>query len=282
MPSFFLLLDLSPQASPAKFVNMLRLLSARVKPSVNWTAFNTISASLAIFSSLLLPQDPPQIQGYAIAGWNKPADETGGDYYDWNPLPDGRLIVTLGDVTGHGVGPAMLASVCRAYARANFRSNLTLFGAFTAINDSISRDLDPGRFVTFVGVACKPATGDLEILSAGHGPLLYYSSTQDTFSEIDTQGVPLGILPEFTSAPSTPLHLEVGDLFLLITDGFIEWENLKAEEFGSARLKQVIRNNRNQSPDSIAKALYDAVLAYSQGTKQQDDLTAVIIKRVPS
>jgi serine phosphatase RsbU (regulator of sigma subunit) len=230
----------------------------------------------------LLPQDPPQIQGYAIAGWNKPADETGGDYYDWKTLPDGRLIVTLGDVTGHGIGPAMLASVCRAYARANFRSNLTLFGAFTAINDSISRDLDPGRFVTFVGVACKPATGDLEILSAGHGPLLYYSSTQDTFSEIDTQGVPLGILPEFTSAPSTPLHLEVGDLFLLITDGFIEWENLQAEEFGSARLKQVIRNNRNQSPDAIAKALYDAVLAYSQGTKQQDDLTAVIIKRVPS
>jgi serine phosphatase RsbU (regulator of sigma subunit) len=228
----------------------------------------------------LLPKDPPQIPGYAIAGWNQPADETGGDYYDWKTLPDGRLIVTLGDVTGHGVGPAMLASVCRAYSRANFRTNVTLFGAFTAINDSISRDLDPGRFVTFVGVACKPATGDLEILSAGHGPLLYYSASSDTFSEIDTQGVPLGILPEFTSGPSTPLHLEVGDLFLLITDGFIEWENPKAEEFGSARLKEVIRSNRSQSPEAIAKSLYEAVVAYSRGTKQQDDLTAVIIKRI--
>ncbi len=74
-------------------------------------------------------------------------------------------------------------------------------GAFTAINNSISQDLDTGRFITFVGVACKPATGDLEVLSAGHGPLLCYSVAQDKFSEIDSQGVPLGVLPEFTSVP---------------------------------------------------------------------------------
>jgi serine phosphatase RsbU (regulator of sigma subunit) len=227
----------------------------------------------------LLPQEPPQIAGYSIAGWNQPADETGGDYYDWKTLPDGRLIVTLGDVTGHGIGPAMLASVCRAYSRTNFRANKTLFGAFTSINDSISRDLDPGRFVTFVGVVCKPATGDLEVLSAGHGPLLHYSAANDAFSEIDSQGVPLGILPEFTSAPSTTLHLETGDLFLLITDGFIEWENPQAEEFGVARLQEVVRTRRALPPESIVKHLYEAVVAFSHGTKQQDDLTAVIIKR---
>lgn len=227
----------------------------------------------------LLPKDVPQIEGYAIAGWNKPADETGGDYYDWKTLPDGRLIVTLGDVTGHGIGPAMLAGVCRAYSRTNFRANNTLFGAFTAINDSISRDLDAGRFVTFVGVACKPVTGDLEILSAGHGPLLHFSAASGTFSEVDSQGVPLGILPDFTSAPSTLLHLEAGDLFLLITDGFIEWENPKAEDFGATRLKEVVRSYRQSSPEAILKFLYEAVLAFSGGTKQQDDLTAVIIKR---
>jgi serine phosphatase RsbU (regulator of sigma subunit) len=227
----------------------------------------------------LLPRETPQITGYSIAGWNKPADETGGDYYDSKTLPDGRLIVTLGDVTGHGICPAMLASVCRAYSRANFRTNVTMFGAFTAINDSISRDLDPGRFVTFVGVACTPDTGHLEVLSAGHGPLLSYSSKNDAFTEVDSQGVPLGILPEFSSAPSTPLYLEPGDLFFLITDGFFEWANPEAEEFGEVRFKEVIRSARHLPPDAIIQSLYDAVLKFSRGTRQQDDLTAVIIKR---
>ncbi|HMD44491.1 MAG TPA: PP2C family protein-serine/threonine phosphatase [Candidatus Acidoferrum sp.] len=227
----------------------------------------------------LLPKDSPKIEGYYIAGWNKPAEETGGDYYDWTTFSDGRLIVSLADVTGHGIGPAMLAGVCRAYSRTNFRSHRTLFDAFRSINAAIARDLDPGRFITFVGVACTPGTGDLEVLSAGHGPLFRYSAANDTFTEVDSQGVPLGVLPEFTSAPSTPLHLEPDDLFLLVTDGFVEWENPKMEEFGAARLKQAIRASRNLSPDKMLTALYEAVLSFSSGTKQQDDLTAVIIKR---
>lgn len=227
----------------------------------------------------LLPKDSPKIEGYSIAGWNKPAEETGGDYYDWTTFSDGRLIVSLADVTGHGIGPAMLAGVCRAYSRTNFRSHRTLFDAFRSINAAIARDLDPGRFITFVGVACTPGTGDLEVLSAGHGPLFRYSAANDTFTEVDSQGVPLGVLPEFTSAPSTPLHLEPDDLFLLVTDGFVEWENPKMEEFGAARLKQAIRASRNLSPDKMLTALYEAVLSFSSGTKQQDDLTAVIIKR---
>ncbi|MGB2625573.1 MAG: SpoIIE family protein phosphatase [Candidatus Acidiferrum sp.] len=228
----------------------------------------------------LLPNESPQIEGYTIAGWNKPADETGGDYYDWSALPDGRLVVSLADVTGHGIGPAMLAGVCRAYSRTYFPANPTLFGAFTAINAALARDLDPTRFVTFVAAACKPATGELEVLSAGHGPLFSYCAASDTFTEIDSQGVPFGILPDFTSGPATPLYLEQEDFFLLITDGFVEWANPQEEEFGHARLKQAIRDSRHLSPGQILKSLYDAVLTFSNGTKQMDDLTAVIIKRI--
>ncbi len=227
----------------------------------------------------LLPKESPQLEGYVIAGWNKPADETGGDYYDWTTLPDGRLVVSLADVTGHGIGPAMLAGVCRAYSRTYFPANLTLFGAFTAINAALARDLDPTRFVTFVAAACKPATGELEVLSAGHGPLFSYSAANDTFTEIDSQGVPFGILPDFTSGPATPLRLEPGDFFLLITDGFVEWANLKEEEFGQARLKHAIRDSRHLPPDEILHSLYNRVLSFSNGTRQMDDLTAVIIKR---
>jgi serine phosphatase RsbU (regulator of sigma subunit) len=228
----------------------------------------------------LLPQKPPDLSGFAIAGWNKPADDTGGDFYDWDVMPDGRLMIVLADVTGHGIGPALLAAACRAYARSSFAVHTDLIAAMTQINARISRDLDPSRFVTFAGVACCSGTGELEILSAGHGPLLLYSAVDDSFREFDSQGVPLGILPDFVSQPSTKIRLERDDILLLITDGFVEFENPAREEFGKQRLEDAVRSSRSLLPDQIIKGLYDAVLVFSGGTKQQDDLTAVLIKRI--
>jgi hypothetical protein len=77
---------------------------------------------------------------------NKAPDDTGGDFYDWDSMPDGRLIVVLGDVTGYGIGPALLAAACRAYARSSFGASQNLPAALTQINAVIARDLDPSRF----------------------------------------------------------------------------------------------------------------------------------------
>ena len=228
----------------------------------------------------LLPQKSPDLSGFAVGGWNKPADDTGGDFYDWNIMSDGRLMIVLADVTGHGIGPALLAAACRAYARFSCAIHTDLFAAMTQINARISCDLDPTRFVTFAGVACSSNTGELEILSAGHGPLLLYSAVDDSFREIDSQGVPLGILPDFVSQPSTKVRLESGDIFLLITDGFVEFENPAHEQFGTKRLENAVRSTVRLQPDQIIKGVYDAVLEFSCGAKQQDDLTAVIIKRI--
>ena len=194
-------------------------------------------------------------------------------------MPDGRLIVVLGDVTGHGIGPALLAAACRAYARSSFGASKNLPAAITQINAAIARDLDPSRFITFAGVACTPGTGDLEILSAGHGPILLYSASHDAFIEIEAQGVPLGILPEYVSGPSTKIQLKKGDIFLLITDGFVEFENPMQEQFGKLRMKETVRASRALPPEKIIRSLYDAAVAHSNGTRQQDDLTAVLIKR---
>src|SRR5262249_54649784 len=76
----------------------------------------------------LLPCVPPTIPGFDVAGWNPPADETGGDFYDWQILPNGSLVGVLADVTGHGLDPAMLAAVCCAYARANLSLQDALHG----------------------------------------------------------------------------------------------------------------------------------------------------------
>src|SRR5207247_383004 len=150
---------------------------------------------------------------------------TGGDYFDWKTLPDGRLVVSLADVTGHGIGPALLAAVCHAYARTSFSVTQDLPAALEHIHQALTSDLTPGRFVTFVAAVCCPGCPDIEILSAGHGPLFIYSREEDRFTEVNAHALPLGIVPAFSSDPPSYLPLNAGDIVLLATDGFFEWEN---------------------------------------------------------
>ena len=228
----------------------------------------------------LLPQETPQIAGYEIAGWNQPADDTGGDYFDWKILPNGKVVISLADVTGHGIGPALLASVCHAYARSRFSTEQDLSTALERINQDLGADLTTGRFVTFVAAICCPGSSDIEMLSAGHGPIFIYSHPEDRFREMNAQALPFGILPSFTSDPPEHVHLHSGDILLLATDGFFEWENDQGEQFGVLRVKESIRSSKDSAPAEIIMRLYETVNAFSNGAKQQDDLTAVVIKRL--
>ena len=227
----------------------------------------------------LLPSTTLQIEGFEIAGWNQPADQTGGDYFDWQHLPSGRVVIALGDVTGHGIGSALLAAVCRAYARANFTMEGGLLTAMERINAALADDMTSGRFVTFVAAVCTPGNSRLELLSAGQGPLFVYLLREDRFDTMGGQALPLGISPRLMSEPPINVELQTGDLLVLATDGFFEWANAQEEQFGAARLEEAIRAARHLPPKEIISKMYGAVVEFSGGTKQQDDLTAVIIKR---
>ena len=227
----------------------------------------------------LLPSTTPPIEGFEIAGWNQPADQTGGDYFDWQLLPSGRVVVALGDVTGHGIGSALLAAVCRAYARANFTVQDELLATMRRINAELAGDMTSGRFVTFVAVVCEPGNSRVQLLSAGQGPLFIYWLREDRFDTVGGQALPLGISPRLISEPPLNLELQPGDLLVLATDGFFEWANAQEEQFGAGRLEQVVRAYRHLPPKEMISTIYGAVLEFSGGTKQQDDLTAVIIKR---
>ena len=186
----------------------------------------------------LLPTTMPVIEGFEIAAWNQPADQTGGDYFDWQPLSDGKILVALADVTGHGIGPALLAAVCRAYARANFSVDNGLFPAMGKVNAALAADLKEGRFVTFVAAVCTPRSPRVELLSAGHGPLFLYLLKHDCFEKMNAQGLPLGISASFDSDPSLCLDLEHGDMLVLATDGFFEWANAQGEQFGPSEWRK--------------------------------------------
>jgi len=184
-------------------------------------------------------------------------------------------------VTGHGIGPAMLASVCRAYSRASFNNGDDLATTLQNINRSFSEDLTPEHFATYVAVVFEEGSNQVELLSAGHGPLFVYRACDRSVQCIGAQAIPLGILREMENTSPVKLAMHTGDMVLLVTDGFFEWENQAQELFGIQRLGEILRNFSDREPELIIGELYDSVVNFSQGTPQKDDLTAVLIKCVP-
>jgi len=154
-----------------------------------------------------------------------------------------------------------------------------MLAAMQRLNSALSKDVGEGRFVTFVAVLCTPGSSRVELLSAGHGPLFLYSLREDRFDAMSAQGLPLGLIPDMVSEPPKALDLRPGDLLVLTTDGFFEWANEKDEQFGVKRMEDTIRAARDKSPAEVITTLYKAVVEFSCGTKQADDLTAIIIKK---
>ena len=227
----------------------------------------------------LLPTKPLRLDHFDIAGWNQPANQTGGDYFDWQVLPNGHLAVSVGDATGHGIGPALVSALCRAYARASFLSANGHDHVLERLNGLLANDLADDRFVTFAVVFLDPISAEVKVLSAGHGPILWYRRATNKLENFEAQGIPLGMIPGMSYEDSRMKLLHAGDMIVLITDGFYEWQNPEKEEFGIARLKETIREARDCSAEEVIARLYKAVKDFSRGTEQADDLTAVVLKR---
>jgi len=226
----------------------------------------------------LLPTRQPRLTGFEVAGWNQPAEQTGGDYFDWQTLPDGRLAISLGDATGHGIGPALITASCRAYARASFL-NGNPNGMLDHLNRLLCDDLANNRFITFAVVLLDPSSSEIEVFSAGHGPILWYRAATEIIDSLEAQGIPLGMIAGACYGRATNGRLEPGDMLAIVTDGFYEWENREGEQFGLNRLTSVIRESRSESADQVIARMRSAVMSFSGGTEQTDDLTAIVLRR---
>jgi serine phosphatase RsbU (regulator of sigma subunit) len=229
----------------------------------------------------LMPGGVAEMEGFEIAGMARPAQQTGGDYYDWQRLPDGRLLVVLADVTGHGIGPALVMAVCRAYARASAPNAADSTSLLRQINQLIYHDLDKtGRFITMV-IAILSADGTVELVSAGHGPTLLHRASGSEQTVFGGDGIPLGLDIGETYGPHAALKLERGDVLLLTTDGFMEWMRTGDKKlFGVARMQESLARSAKGTARQVLEALDADVHAFAQGARQEDDTTAVAIKRV--
>lgn len=220
------------------------------------------------------------------AGMNELCEDASGDYYDLIELSDGRLAFGVGDVSGHGLGSALVMAQARVWLRAGVRSTTVPVELITQLNDNLSPDLERGKFMTFFLGAVDPATGRVEWCSAGHPPAMLYRAASGAVEELPAGGIMLGVFPGFAFPAGEPLTLAPGDMLLVFTDGATEaaapgTSDAKTEYdmFGEERLMAVLREHAHAGPQAVLEAVRTALYAFTQSRRLKDDLTLLCLQR---
>lgn len=226
----------------------------------------------------LFPVKPPLIEGFDIAGVSRPADETGGDYFDYITMQDGALAVVVGDVTGHGIGPALLMAETRAYLRILALYLNDIGDILTRANRVLSEDIDEERFVTLIIVKLIGNERTFRYASAGHAACPWLDSKGKLKMDLKRTGVPLGMRSDVEYTASDSFNLEQGDLIALMTDGVEESLSVDQEMFGRERLLKMLRDNIGESSANIVSKIHQTAEQHTEGLPQQDDYTTIILR----
>jgi sigma-B regulation protein RsbU (phosphoserine phosphatase) len=225
----------------------------------------------------LLPGDFPDALELSLCGWCMSATETGGDFYDYFDMGDGRTGIVIGDATGHGIGAALFVFIARATLRALLTRTNDLEDIVRTMNDLLEADSDDGHFLTFFFGIFDHDTRVLRFTSAGHDPPFVYRPSADTFLDHRATGIPLGIFPG-SRFPTIEIALRSGDFLLFGTDGMWESANPRGELYGKARLRDAIRTHHSRPLADASEAIRQEILAFHESAARRDDITAVFMR----
>jgi phosphoserine phosphatase RsbU/P len=226
----------------------------------------------------LFPKRAPGLPGFDIAGASYPAEATGGDYFDYLPMLNDRWGFIVADVSGHGVGPALLMAETRAYLRVLAGRREDPGEILTRANGVLAEDVGAERFVTLFLARLDPKDRRLVYASAGHSPGFILDKTGAIKTKLPRTGIPLGMRPDTEYRPSDDYQLAPGDVVLLLTDGVEETVSPDDTLFGIERTLDVLRANRDQPAQDIVNALYQSSRKFCDNAPQLDDITAIVIK----
>ncbi len=226
----------------------------------------------------LLPQCAPNLDGLDVAGDLSPAQFAAGDYFDYLTMADGSIGFAVGDVSGHGFGPALLMAATSGHLRSLVRTNDDVEEVMCLLNRALVEGTNAKNFVTMFLGRLDLQTRSFSYTSAGHPSGYVLDRSGQVRAELKSTGLPLAITldAEFPAGP--PVILEPGDTVLLLTDGFLEARSLDRGYFDWGHVLDVIRANMAEPASIMIKRLYQAVREFVQEETLDDDLTAVIIK----
>ncbi len=223
----------------------------------------------------------PYLPGWEMSTVSVPARDLGGDLYDFLPLPDGRLGIMIGDVSGKGLPAALRMAVARTVFRHEARRGESPSYTLAAVNQVICSDI-PHGMVTMIYMQLDPKHGTLQIANAGHTyPMLLTPATPSTpeqADELEISGLPLGVDDESEYDERT-ITLPPGASILLYTDGITEATNAEAEMLGESRLLELLRTHATLKPSAMQRMLLREVRAWHTAGAQDDDITMVLIRR---
>jgi len=227
----------------------------------------------------LMPPIPKDVPGLEVHGWFRPTEQTSGDFYDFVKTQDGRLAVVIGDVSGHGIGPALITAAAQGGLRSYLRVLPDPAVALSMHNQDLSERIDDGMFLTLLLLVFGDDSS-MQVLNAGHHPALLVRG-----GEVLTttgHGAALGMLPDIPYEVAETVQLQSGDLLLAFTDGLIEAHapDDKGVLFGEERVRQILIEHaaKGTSADEIARHLAEAALAFSGGA-HDDDITLVVVRK---
>jgi serine phosphatase RsbU (regulator of sigma subunit) len=226
----------------------------------------------------LFPQQPPELAGLELAGRSLPCRSVGGDYFDYVPLPDGRTLLVVADVSGKGLAAALLMSSLQARVHALAEVETDVARLVSRLNHSIKANTPDNKFITGFFAAVQPETGEMEYCNAGHNaPVLARAGGR---VELLTAGGPvLGILPRITYSGGRA-KLERGDLLVMYSDGVSEAANARGEEFTEEAVSQIAAACVDRSAGEVLMEIARQLRAFLGETPPNDDVTMMVARKV--
>lgn len=228
----------------------------------------------------LVPRDPPRIPGFATATYYKPAQQAGGDYFDFFPLKSGAWTVLIADVAGHGPPAAVVMAIMRAILHAWPEELDAPVAVAQRLNEILLHNSMDVQFMTALLGVLEPVTGRFRFVSAGHHAPMVARAGRGSAEEIEfAAGLPLGAVEDARHELSEAT-IDPGDVLLLYTDGISDTLNPRGELYGQHRLADAFAQCAAQGADAIVSTLIDHVFTFSEFTPPPDDQTLVVFERL--
>jgi serine phosphatase RsbU (regulator of sigma subunit) len=227
----------------------------------------------------LLPSTAPVVPGYEFAGISIPAKEVGGDYFDYIPMADGRMGLTVGDVSGKGVGAALLMATSQATLRGQVVGSSDPAEALGRTNFLMCSATRRGTFVTLFLAVLNPETGGISYANAGHNRP-FVVGPNGKFEILTTGSLVLGFLPKHTYERAETV-LQPGESLVIYSDGVTEAMNLESEQFEEERLYDLAKKHQGDGSGAMVDRIINEVRAFAGERPQNDDITLLIVRRKP-
>jgi sigma-B regulation protein RsbU (phosphoserine phosphatase) len=235
----------------------------------------------------LMPRRLPNIRGLELDAYYRAASVVGGDLYDVFETGPDRYCLVVADVSGKGVPASLVMSMLRTVIQISSREAVSAADILVKVNDYLTDNMPAGMFITVMLAVYDAAVGKIDVVSAGHNPMLFYDASADRIERVNPSGMPLGMPVSLDGGfaerlEQVGLKLEEGDCFFMFTDGITEAADQQGHQFGMERLSELLAKGFDPSGrtaiGSISADLVASLDDFAGFTRQTDDITFIIAR----